>query len=145
MKNFILVFCTLIAAYSLQAQEWQIDLNKAKALAAEQNRNIVLVFQGSDWCTPCIKLDKEILSTEIFQNYAKENFILLKADFPRKKKNKLSEEDQQFSNQLAEKYNSEGLFPRVLVLDEIGSVLGQTGYEQLEPEAYIRLLASFEN
>jgi len=145
MKNIMLVFCALIAAYSLQAQEWQIDLNKAKALAAEQNRNIVLVFQGSDWCTPCIKLDKEILSTETFQNYAKENFILLKADFPRKKKNKLSEEDQQFSNQLAEKYNSEGLFPRVLVLDEIGSVLGQTGYEQLEPEAYIRLLASFEN
>ena len=31
--------------------------------AQKQNKKIILVFQGSDWCGPCIKLSKEIWST----------------------------------------------------------------------------------
>ena len=72
------------------AQVWNNDFTTAKKLAQEQNKKIILVFQGSDWCGPCIKLEKEIWSSEEFKTYAKDHFILLKADFPKKKANKNS-------------------------------------------------------
>ena len=90
MKNGILLcYFLFFAIISMKAQEWQTDLNEAKKIASEKNQNIILVFQGSDWCAPCIKLDTEIWSTTEFTAYSKEHFVMLKADFPRKSKNKL--------------------------------------------------------
>ncbi|MDG3581401.1 MULTISPECIES: thioredoxin family protein [Flavobacteriaceae] len=126
------------------AQEWQKDLKKAEKIASTEDKPIVLVFQGSDWCAPCIKLDKEIWSTDAFKNYAKEHFVMLKADFPRRSKNKLAAEQQEKNNKLAETYNPEGYFPLVVVLDKSGTVLGKTGYKKTTPEEYIKTLNSFQ-
>ncbi len=68
---------------------------------------------------------------------------MLKADFPRKKKNKLTDEQQKQNNQLAEKYNTQGYFPLVVVMDKNDKVLGTTGYEKMETFEYIKLLSSF--
>lgn len=125
------------------AQEWQTDFEVAKKQALDGNQRIILVFQGSDWCAPCMKLDKEIWSTDKFKSYAQDHFVMLKADFPRKKANTLSEEQQEKNNKLFEKYNSNGYFPFVVVLDKDGKVLGETGYLKKTPAAYIKLLESF--
>ena len=141
MKKYpITILLFLLSFLMLHAQEWQTNLEEAQNLAKDQNRNILLVFQGSDWCAPCIKLDREVWSTPVFQSYAKDHYILVQADFPRKKKNKLSEEQQKYNNTLAEKYNQQGIFPLVVLLDPSGKVLGTTGYEKKSPEAYIELL-----
>ena len=50
------------------------------------------------------------------QNYAKDHFVMLKADFPRKRANKLNSEQQEKNNKLAEIYNQKGYFPFVVVL-----------------------------
>lgn len=125
------------------AQDWQTDFNKARELAAEENKPIILVFQGSDWCAPCIKLDRDIWQDEDFIKYAKKNYIMLLADFPRKKKNKLSAEQQLKNNKLAETYNKDGNFPLVVILDQKGSVFGKTAYKKSSPEEYISLINSF--
>ncbi|MCB0688574.1 MAG: thioredoxin family protein [Saprospiraceae bacterium] len=125
-------------------QVWMTDLDEAKALAAKEHHNIVLVFQGSDWCAPCMKLEQEIWSSSEFQEYAKDHYVLLKADFPRKKKNQLSERQQKDNNRLAEKYNQEGYFPLVVVLSPSGKTLGKTGYEHVTPSEYIKILNSLE-
>src|SRR5680860_1025952 len=129
--NKTILLLTLFAStlFNLSAQEWLTDINEAKKLAAERSENIVLVFQGSDWCAPCMKLEQEIWSTEVFKKYAKGHYIMLKADFPRKKAHKLSDEQQEKNNQLAEKYNLQGYFPFVVVLNKDGKVLGTTGYK----------------
>jgi hypothetical protein len=44
------------------------------------------VFSGSDWCAPCIKLDKSIWQSTEFKEYAASNLILERADFPKKNK-----------------------------------------------------------
>jgi thioredoxin-related protein len=145
MKRIIIVFliCLLNFSYSF-SQEWQSDIETSKAIAAKQNRPIILVFQGSDWCAPCIKLDREVFSSETFKLYAKDHFVMLKADFPKKKKNVLSEEQQLKNNALAEKYNKRGIFPFVVILDANGKVLGETGYMKSSPSAYISHLESFK-
>lgn len=143
MKKIVLLFAAILFSITLSAQEWQTDFETAKELSSEENRPIILVFQGSDWCAPCIKLDREIWSTDEFKAYAKDNLVMLQADFPRKKKNALPDEQQQKNNQLAEKYNNKGYFPFVVVLDKEGKVLGEAGYEKTSPEAYIEKLESF--
>lgn len=133
----------LISLSVANAQIWNTDIATAKKTAQEQNRKIILVFQGSDWCAPCIKLEKEIWSSEEFKTYSNQHFVLLKADFPKKKANKLSKEQQDKNDLLAEKYNQNGYFPLVVVLDKTGKVLGTTGYKNLSPAEYIKLLSSF--
>jgi len=134
-----------ITAISLKAQNWQTNIDQAKALAAKENRKIILVFQGSDWCAPCIKLEREIWSTDEFNDYAKDHFVMLQADFPRKKSNRLPVELQEHNNKLAERYNKNGYFPFILVLDKEGKVLGETGYKKISPSEYIDLLESFKS
>lgn len=140
--KFILSIIFALSTLTGISQEWTTDLSEAKKIAKEENKQIVLVFQGSDWCAPCIKLDREIWSTEEFKAYAKEHYVMLQADFPRKKENKLSKEDQEKNNQLAEKYNQQGFFPHVVLLDSEGKVIGRTGYKKLGPLAYIKHLQS---
>jgi len=139
------IILALSSISSILAQEWQTDFTQAKEIAAAEDRAIVLVFQGSDWCAPCIKLDREIWSTEAFEKYAESNYVMLKADFPRRKQNALSEEQTKANAQLAETYNKNGIFPFVVVLDSKGKVLGETGYKKRSPEEYIEELNSFIN
>lgn len=143
IKNILLSCFLLCATFTINAQEWFTDFNEAKKAATEKNENIVLVFQGSDWCAPCIKLDKQVWSTQEFKNYAKDHYVLLKADFPKRKKNRLEKQQQEKNNALAETYNKQGLFPHVVVLNKQGKILGRTGYKNVSPKEYIKLLNSF--
>lgn len=129
---------------TLQAQEWQDSFASAMSEATEADKPIVLVFSGSDWCAPCIRLKKSILDSEEFKTYATENYVLYNADFPRKKQNQLPQEKSGENKALAEKYNPKGYFPLIVVLDKNGSVLGETGFNpRLTPEKYISLFNKF--
>ena len=144
MKKIIVAFLVLLVNISTTvAQEWQTDIIVAKEMATAKNQPIILVFQGSDWCAPCIKLDRQIWSTETFKKYAKENYVMLQADFPKRKKNALSETLTISNAKLAETYNKNGIFPFVVVLDANGTVLGETSYKKTTPENYIKELNSF--
>lgn len=133
----------LLSTFSY-AQHWETNFEESKKSAAAENKNIILVFSGSDWCAPCIKLDKAIWSSEAFQTEAKTNWVLVKADFPKKKTTALSETLKSQNASLAEQYNKEGHFPLVVVLDKNGKVLGKTGYKNVNPEEYIKLLHTLE-
>ncbi|WP_299886091.1 thioredoxin family protein [uncultured Lacinutrix sp.] len=124
-------------------QEWNTNIDDAKKTANEKGHKIILVFSGSDWCAPCMKLEREIWDSEVFKTYSKEHYTLLKADFPKRKKNALPETLQIHNNKLAEQYNPNGYFPLVVVLDKEGKALGQMGYEKIEPKKYIDKLNAF--
>lgn len=142
-KIIIVLTIAILNTFGLFAQDWQTDFSKAKEIATSENKAIILVFQGSDWCAPCIKLDKEVWSTDTFKNYAKNNFVMIQADFPRRKKNALSKPQSKANAKLAETYNKNGIFPFVAVLNNNGNLLGETGYKKITPEAYIEELNSF--
>ena len=122
MKKILFGLLVLVSNISL-AQDWQTDFEEAKKIAAEQDKNIIIVFSGSDWCAPCIKLDKNIWQSEAFKKEAAEEWVLVKANFPRKKANELPKEQTEHNRKLAEKYNVEGSFPLVVILDKNGKVL----------------------
>jgi len=133
-----------LSATSLQAQNWITNYDQAKQEAQTNNKKIILVFSGSDWCAPCIKLEEKIWKSVQFKNYAKDHYIMLRADFPRRKKNKLPKEQQVANNMLAEKYNPNGYFPLVVILSPEGKVLGATGFDSKKtPQDYIDLFNSY--
>ncbi|MCK8142643.1 thioredoxin family protein [Flavobacterium sp. I-SCBP12n] len=144
MKKIIILLLLFTGTIGY-SQNCNSSFVEAQKKAVTENKNILLVFSGSDWCAPCIKLDKTIWKSEEFNKEATENWILYKADFPKKKANLLSLELTAENKKIAERYNKEGNFPLVLLLDPSGKVLGITGYKNVTPQEYIQILHSFEN
>ena len=118
--NFLAIFWFLMIPPS---DIWLLDFLKAQTIAKENHQMILINFSGSDWCGPCIQLHKEVFEKDDFKAFAKENLVLLKADFPRLEKNKLSTQQLEKNNELALKYNPDGDFPLTLLLDENLKVL----------------------
>lgn len=143
MKNILLI-ATVLFSSLVFSQDWKFDFEEAKQLANEENKNIILVFSGSDWCAPCIKLDRNIWQSEAFKKEANANWIIIKADFPRKKANQLEDSQTEKNRKLAEKYNVEGSFPLVVILDKSGKILSKMGYKNVSPEEYIKMIHAVE-
>lgn len=145
MKNILLTILVFFTFYQVGfAQEWGYDLEEAKLLAKENDKTVILVFQGSDWCRPCVMLKEEIFETETFGLYAKDHFVLVEADFPRRPENALPAAQQEKNRALGLKYNPRGIFPFVVIMNKEGEVLGETGYFAATASEYILHLASFQ-
>lgn len=83
---------------------------------------VLLIFSGSDWCAPCIQLERKILTEETFTAFAENQLVILKADFPQRKR--IAKTLQLQNESLAERYNAKGIFPFVVLLNQDGSVQG---------------------
>ncbi|MGZ3895085.1 MAG: thioredoxin family protein [Flavisolibacter sp.] len=143
MKAFLLLYC--LSFHLLGASPWLHDLGEAKALSKEKHQLILLNFSGSDWCSGCIKMDKEIFGSAVFQEFADQHLVLLNADFPRSRKNSLPKELQKNNEALAEKYNGEGVFPFTVLLDSDGTVLKKwSGYYEKGAENFINEIKTLD-
>jgi thioredoxin-related protein len=143
MKKIIIYLFIFISSLSY-SQNWKTNFEDAKQEALKDNKNILLVFSGSDWCAPCIKLDNVVWKSEAFKSESEKNWIIYKADFPKKKANQLSPELTESNNKLAEKYNKNGSFPLVILLNKTGKVIGMTGFKNISATDYIQLIHSLE-
>ena len=143
MKKIIIYLFVFISSLSY-SQNWNTNFEDAKQYALKDNKNILLVFSGSDWCAPCIKLDNVVWKSEAFKSESEKNWVIYKADFPKKKANQLSPELTESNNKLAEKYNKNGSFPLVSLLDKTGKVIGMTGFKNISATDYIQLIHSLE-
>jgi len=114
----LLTYCIVTSSI-----HWETDFVKAKQIAAASHKCVLLNFSGSDWCGPCIRMHKEIFESADFGDYATEHLVLLNADFPRQKKNRLTKELQQQNDLLAEKYNPKGSFPLTVLLSANGNIM----------------------
>jgi len=140
-----LLFVFLISLSSTSIV-WLGDFNVAKNEAAKSHKLIIINFSGSDWCGPCIRLRKEILESATFENYAGDHLVLVRADFPRQKKNQLSKEQTKLNEALADKYNADGKFPFTLLVDENGKILKEwDGFPNESPEKFVEEISFFEH
>ncbi|MCZ6701991.1 MAG: thioredoxin family protein [Ignavibacteria bacterium] len=57
----------------------------------EENKAVLVNFTGSDWCKWCFKLSGEVFSQDEFKEYAYENLILVKVDFPHSTPNQIKQ------------------------------------------------------
>ena len=127
-----------ICAVILMSSGWLNDFDQAKAIAKQESKPILLNFSGSDWCGPCIKMKKQVFETDQFREFADNHLVLLKADFPRLKKNQLDKKQKEHNEKLAELYNPEGKFPLTLLLSQEGKVLKTwDGYTNMSVSQFV--------
>ena len=116
------------------------DFEAAKAKAVKEGKPIFINFTGTDWCGWCIKLEKEVFTKKAFQDYAKENLVLVEVDFPKKKEQTAELKAQ--NKKLDKEYGVEG-YPTLYLLDATGKKLTvDIGYREGGPEAYVEHLKS---
>ena len=138
MKKTILASLLLALTVSLSTaagDEWMTDFEAAKQKAAAENKDLLVNFTGSDWCSWCIKLVDEVFKHDAFKKGVADNFVLVELDFPQDK-SKLDESTQKQNEMLQEKYSIQG-FPTILLLDDQGRPYAQTGYQAGGPEKYL--------
>lgn len=143
MKALIVI---LFASLFFHTSDWLTSFEKAKNVASEKHELILLNFSGSDWCLPCIQLKRKIFDSDAFNSFAKDFLVLVNADFPRLNKNKLSKENVNQNESLADKYNSQGKFPYTLLLTADGKVLKEwDGLPDISPAEFVAQINSFVN
>ena len=120
LERISIIFVSfLLAAQMVTAQNSPVHrLNALIDSANVEDKALMLVFSGSDWCAPCINFKANILTNSKFTAFADSSLLIYIADFPRKKNNKPTKEQEIFNAFLAEKYNKLGYFPFVLILNE---------------------------
>ena len=62
---------------------WTNSLKDAITRARAENKYIMALFTGSDWCEYCTLLDNEVFSTEAFRKWSENNVVKLYLDFPK--------------------------------------------------------------
>jgi thioredoxin-related protein len=135
-----------IGLFLLSLTGWETDLDLAKSKAKQEHKFILLNFSGSDWCIPCINMRHDIFDSKSFTEYADNNLVLLNADFPRLKKNRLPKEQEEKNNHLADRYNPQGIFPLTVLLDADGKVIYKwEGAPRLSAAEFIAQVKSKHN
>jgi thioredoxin-related protein len=135
----IVLFITINSVFAQEtiSKTWYLNIDTAKVEAKKTNKPIMIVFSGSDWCKPCMKLKHEILESETFLNFAKDSLVLVAADFPRLKTNKQDDAQVKHNEKLASKFNNDGSFPKVTIINADEKILGTLGYKAISPREYI--------
>jgi thioredoxin-related protein len=137
VKKVLFGIVIVLLAIPMMSASWGTDFQKAKSEAGNGHKLILLKFSGSDWCVPCIQMEKEIFATDTFSHFADEELIMVNADFPRKagKLDKATIKQNEF---LAEQYDKAGHFPYTVLLNSDGKVLQVwDGYNVKQPEVFI--------
>lgn len=116
---------------------WSTSYPQALQTATRERKLLMAHFTGSDWCTWCVKLEEEVFDTPKFQEWANQNVVPMKLDFP--KTTKLDRELRTQNNQLLEKYRTHVKgYPTVLFIDPTrGDVVAKMGYAKGGPEGWI--------
>jgi len=138
-RAFLLAIASAALAFGSARAEsnWLTDFHRAQEEAKAGHKLLLVNFTGSDWCGWCKRLEAEVFSKQEFADYAKQNLVLMTADFPRAKP--LSSEVRQQNSTLAQKFGIEG-FPTIVLLNGDGKMVGMLGYTPGGPSAFIEEL-----
>ena len=141
-----ILWTAILSNFLFFSSPWETNFEKARQSAQSEHKLILLNFSGSDWCGPCIRMHEEIFNNASFTEYANDHLVLVNADFPRLKKHKLAEYQQKQNDQLADKYDKDGIFPLTLLLTADGKVLNKwEGKPQITPESFTSQIRALED
>jgi len=107
---------------------WHSDFRMAQFEAKKHQLPIYLIFTGPDWCPACDSMERSILNTADFKNFANRRLVLMKILVP--PKGRLSPENQK----LADLYRVDS-YPTVVMISPEGEMIYSNagGYEKLSP------------
>lgn len=147
-KCLLCVGLVLSAVSGAVESVWRVDLPAALAQAGREDKHVLVDFTGSDWCSACIRLRRNILDSKAFMQWAGKQFVFVEVDIPQKPV--LPAEQLAENKAVAEAYGVSG-FPTIMVLNARGQVtggflgdVGQVDAAVAHLERALRVSAMFE-
>lgn len=137
---FLFTSCNNGQSATPDGLNWENNLENAIQQAKKENKAVLVNFTGSDWCIWCKRLSSEVFQQKEFKNYADKSLVLVMLDFPRD--NQQTPETKNYNNGLAMKYGIQG-FPTILIFNNQGKLVAQTGYQPGGAEKYIEHIKSY--
>ena len=123
-------FVFSLTALSLRAADltWLTNLAKAQAQANAQKKSVLLFFHGSDWCPPCIEMQRQVFDSPKFIAYARQALVLVDVDFP--EKTKQTDAQRKANQALKARFNVGDNYPTLVLLNDAGeTVFQEAGYD----------------
>ena len=116
---------------------WMDNAELALKTARQGDKDLLLLFTGSDWCPPCQKLEEEVLGQEDFLNEARNQFVLVVFDFPQQKEllPRIKEQNQQWAERFG--VNS---YPTIILLDQQERPFAILGYQEGGVDVFLGLI-----
>jgi len=107
--------------------KWLTDFDKALSQAKKIDKNVLVYFTGSDWCSPCKMLKKDLFDSVEFDELSND-YVLLYVDIPRNS-DLLTPKQLQHNKEILGKYNKKGVFPLLKIVNSKGNELDEySGY-----------------
>lgn len=79
-RLLLFLFCCF-SAISAAAQHTRFS--DAQTVALRENKPILLLLSGEDWCAPCVKLKKKVWNEPDFQEFISNQFVRLELYLPK--------------------------------------------------------------
>lgn len=98
---------------------WGRDFNAAQEQAKAENKSMLVLFTGSDWCPPCQNLHDSVLTSSEFADKVPNQLITVVCDNPRNASLVSPEERKQYQT-LSTKYKVSGV-PSLFLIDAEGN------------------------
>lgn len=117
----VLAAAVAMVAPAYAADGWMTDLPAAMQKAAKENKLVLIDFTGSDWCSACVQLRRNVLDNPDFRAYADERFVLMEVDLPQRKS--FDPVLRAKNEAIAARYEV-AAYPTIMVLNPQGGVLG---------------------
>jgi thioredoxin-related protein len=133
-------FCTAGAQETAPAPDpWLSNYTEAVKQAKEENKDILLLFTGTDWIEICQIFDREIANAPEFLEEVTKLFVLVELQYP--EDNKLPREVAGQNQLLRDAYRIKG-FPTVVLTHPDGKPFGLNGYQPIEPAEYAKQIVA---
>lgn len=113
---------------------WNIDIEVALREAENSQLPLLLYFCGSDWSDDCKKMDKRLFNSRAFSDFATNEVVAVRIDFPRLITHTAAHTAQ--NKRLKQHYEVQ-LYPTIVLLQSDGTYIARLGYEDLPPQQFI--------
>lgn len=129
----------LLAAPAVARAEsrWLDDYSQALSAAEQTGRPVLVVFTGSDWCQHCRTLERNVLETETFLDWAEDRVVLLMVDLPQAG---ISLDERKARSKICVRYGVRSFPNTVLVAPDGTKITAQAGYHGQTASTYVAAL-----
>jgi tetratricopeptide (TPR) repeat protein len=111
--------CFALRSADIQPLAWGDDLPAAKAAAAREKKDVLILFTGFDWCQESEALRAKVVESDAFKASAPANFVLVAINFARNAK----EPEETIRKNIAISVDFDvHILPAVFLMDKDGMV-----------------------